>query len=88
VQDYGLRAYKAIDCEGMARVDFLIDKDSGEIYLNELNTIPGFTPISMYPKLWEASGVSYAVLIDELIRLALERKEEKDQIIRKYDFEA
>ncbi|MCJ7716929.1 MAG: ATP-grasp domain-containing protein, partial [Anaerolineales bacterium] len=88
LKDYALRAYQAIDCEGMARVDFLMDKDSGEIYLNEINTIPGFTPISMYPKLWEASGVSYAALIDELIRLALKRKEEKDQIIRKYDLEA
>lgn len=88
VQDYALRAYQAIDCEGMARVDFLLDKDSGEIFLNELNTIPGFTPISMYPKLWEASGVSYAELIDELIRLALQRKEEKDKLIRKYDFKA
>ena len=86
-QDYALRAYQAIDCAGMARVDFLLDKDTGEIFLNEVNTIPGFTPISMYPKLWEASGLSYAELIDELIRLALERKSEKDQIIRKYHFE-
>jgi D-alanine-D-alanine ligase len=87
VQDYALRAYQAIDCAGMARADFLLDKDTGEIYLNEVNTIPGFTPISMYPKLWEASGLSYADLIDELIRLAIERKEEKDQITRKYQFE-
>ena len=84
-QEYALRAYKAIDCAGMARVDFLMDKDTGEIYLNEVNTIPGFTPISMYPKLWEASGLTYTELIDELISLALERKEEKDQIIRKYE---
>lgn len=86
LQDYALQAYKAIDCAGMARVDFLVDKDSGEIYLNELNTIPGFTPISMYPKLWEASGLTYAELIDELIWLALERKAEMDQLIRKYDY--
>jgi len=86
LQDYALRAYKAIDCAGMARVDFLLDKDTDEIFLNELNTIPGFTPISMYPKLWEASGLQYADLIDDLISLALERKSEKDQIIRKYDF--
>ena len=86
-QDYALRAYQAIDCAGMARADFLLDKDTGEIYLNEVNTIPGFTPISMYPKLWEASGLSYADLIDELIRLAMQRKEEKDQIIRKYQCE-
>lgn len=85
-QEYALRAYQAIDCAGMARVDFLLDKDSGEIFLNELNTIPGFTPISMYPKLWEASGLPYKDLIDELILLALKRKEEKDQLLRKYDF--
>ena len=87
-QDYALRAYKAIDCAGMARVDFLLDKDNGEIYLNEVNTIPGFTPISMYPKLWEASGLPYSELIDELISLALERKEERDQLIRKYEYKS
>ncbi|HDD55959.1 MAG TPA: D-alanine--D-alanine ligase [Chloroflexi bacterium] len=86
LQDYALRAYQAIDCAGMARADFLLDKETGEIFLNEINTIPGFTPISMYPKLWKASGLSYADLIDELIRLAIERKREKDQIIRKYDY--
>jgi D-alanine-D-alanine ligase len=86
LQNYAIRAYKAIDCAGMARVDFLLDKDSGEIYLNELNTIPGFTPISMYPKLWQASGLPYDELIDELINLALERKTEKDLLVRKYDY--
>ncbi|MGB2965596.1 MAG: D-alanine--D-alanine ligase family protein [Anaerolineales bacterium] len=86
VQDYALRAYLAIDCAGMARVDFLLDKDSGEIFLNEVNTIPGFTPISMYPKLWEASGLPYPDLINELVRLALERKAEKDQILRKFEY--
>lgn len=86
LQDYALRAYQAIDCAGMARADFLLDKETGEIFLNEVNTIPGFTPISMYPKLWEASGLPYADLIDELIQLAIERKREKDRIIRKYDF--
>jgi D-alanine-D-alanine ligase len=88
LQEYALKAYQAIDCAGMARADFLVDKDTGDIYLNEVNTIPGFTPISMYPKLWEASGLSYAELIDELIDLAMERKTEKDQIIRKYEFKA
>ncbi len=87
IQDYALRAYQAIDCAGMARADFLLDKETGEIFLNEVNTIPGFTPISMYPKLWEASGLSYADLIDELIRLAFERKKEKDNITRTYHFE-
>ena len=87
-QEYALRAYQAIDCAGMARVDFLLEKESGDIFLNEINTIPGFTPISMYPKLWEASGMTYADLIDELILLALERKQEKDQLLRKYKFNA
>lgn len=87
LQEFAIKAYQAIDCAGMARVDFLVDKETGEIYLNEVNTIPGFTPISMYPKLWEASGLSYAELIDELIRLAIERQEEKDQIIRVYQIE-
>lgn len=65
--------YKLLDCAGMARVDFLLDKVTEEIYLNEVNTIPGFTKISMYPKLWSASGKSYSALIDELITLAIER---------------
>jgi D-alanine-D-alanine ligase len=86
--EFAVSAYIATDCAGMARVDFLVDKDNGEIYLNELNTIPGFTPISMYPKLWEASGLTYSELIDELIRLALERKTERDQLVRKYDYKA
>jgi len=85
-KDIAVRAFLAIDCAGMARVDFLLDKDTDEIFLNEVNTIPGFTPISMYPKLWEASGLAYRELIDKLIQLALERKQEKDQITRKYDF--
>ena len=83
-QKLALEAYRAVDCAGMARVDFLMDKATGQIYLNELNTIPGFTPISMYPKLWEASGMSYSDLIDELIRLGRERKAEKDQTIWTY----
>jgi D-alanine-D-alanine ligase len=78
IRDYAVRAYKAIDCAGMARVDFFVEKDTNKIYLNELNTIPGFTKISMYPKLWEASGVSYVKLVDRLIELALERKADRD----------
>ena len=66
------------------RVDFLLDKDLGEVYLNELNTIPGFTKISMYPKLWEASGMPYAELIDRLIELAIQRKAERDRTSHKY----
>jgi D-alanine-D-alanine ligase len=84
IRNYAVMAYKAIDCAGMARVDFFIDKDTGEVFLNEINTIPGFTSISMYPKLWEASGLPYAKLVDELINLALERQVERDQTERQY----
>jgi len=84
IRDYAVRAYKAIDCAGLARVDFFVEKDTHRIYLNELNTIPGFTKISMYPKLWEASGLSYAKLVDRLIELALERKADRDHTSHTY----
>jgi D-alanine-D-alanine ligase len=84
VREYAIEAYRAIDCAGMARVDFFLDRDSGELILNELNTIPGFTKISMYPKLWEASGLPYPALVDRLIELALERKKERDRIETRY----
>jgi D-alanine-D-alanine ligase len=84
IKDIAVRAFKAIDGCGMARVDFLLDPKTGDIFLNELNTIPGFTKISMYPKLWEASGMPYAALIDRLIELALERKSERDRTVRQY----
>jgi len=77
VQEMSLRAFKALDCAGMARVDFLLDRHTEVLYVSEINTIPGFTPISMYPRLWEASGISYSDLIDRLIQLALERYEDK-----------
>ncbi len=77
VQDLAVRAFQAIDCAGMARADFLLDRRTGRIFVNEINTIPGFTPISMYPKLWEASGVPYAQLVDRLVALALERHAQK-----------
>lgn len=77
IKDYSVRAFQAIDCAGMARVDFLLDRQAGKTFVNEINTIPGFTPISMYPKLWEASGVPYAQLLDRLIQLALERHQQK-----------
>ena len=64
----------------MARVDFLLARETGELYLSEVNTIPGFTRISMYPKLWEASGLSYSELIDRLIELALERHADKHRV--------
>ena len=72
IKDYAIRTFKAVDCAGMARVDFFLARD-GQIYVNEINTIPGFTKISMYPKLWEASGLGYSKLLDRLIELALER---------------
>jgi D-alanine-D-alanine ligase len=77
VQEVAVRAFQAIDGAGMGRVDFLLDRNTGKVYVNEINTIPGFTSISMYPKLWEASGVSYSQLLDRLIELALERHREK-----------
>jgi D-alanine-D-alanine ligase len=83
-RELAVRACLAIDCSGMARVDFLLDKDSGELLLNEVNTIPGFTNISMYPKLWEASGIPYAELIDRLVNLGLERKADRDLTVRRY----
>ena len=71
--------YQAVECEGMARVDFLLESASGRIYINEINTIPGFTSISMFPKMWEATGLPYSALIDRLIELALERHAVKQQ---------
>lgn len=85
VQQLAVRAFRAIDCAGMARVDFLLDRPSGKLYVNEINTIPGFTPISMYPKLWEASGIPYPELIDRLVSLALERHAEKRRRSFRYD---
>jgi D-alanine-D-alanine ligase len=79
IREYAVRAYKAIDCAGMARADFFIDGRTNRIYLNELNTLPGFTSISMYPKLWQASGLTYPQLVDRLIELALERKAQRDR---------
>jgi D-alanine-D-alanine ligase len=84
IREYAVRAYKAIDCAGLARVDFFVEKDTNRIYLNELNSIPGFTKISMYPKLWEASGLSYQKLVDRLIELAMERKADRDHTSHLY----
>lgn len=85
IRELAIKAYTAIDCAGMARVDFLMDASTDEIWLNELNTIPGFTPISMYPKLWEATGISYTELIDRLIQLALDRHEDKGRSSTSFD---
>ena len=77
VQRLAVECYKAVDCEGMARVDFLMEQATGKFFINEINTIPGFTSISMYPKMWEASGLAYPKLIDRLIELALDRHRQK-----------
>ena len=77
VQELAVRAFKAVDCSGLARVDFLMDPNTRKIYLNEINTMPGFTAISMYPKLWAATGLAYPDLIDRLIQLGIERHEDK-----------
>jgi D-alanine-D-alanine ligase len=77
VQDLAVRAFKAVDCSGLARVDFLMDPKTRKIAVNEINTMPGFTAISMYPKLWAASGLDYPDLIDKLIQLGIERHEDK-----------
>jgi len=79
IQKLAVKTFKVLNCEGMGRVDFFLKKN-GQILVNEINTIPGFTSISMYPKLWEASGISYAALIDRLIRLAQERFKTEQKI--------
>ena len=84
IRELAVRAFRAVDGAGMARVDFLLNDQTGEVFVGELNTIPGFTQISMYPKLWEASGMSYRALVDRLIELALERKAEQDHTERQY----
>jgi D-alanine-D-alanine ligase len=80
IQRLSLSAFRAVDGAGMSRVDFLMAAKTGEIFVNEVNTIPGFTTVSMYPKMWEASGLPYAQLLEELIRLALERHGEKQRL--------
>ncbi|MEW5938481.1 MAG: D-alanine--D-alanine ligase family protein [Chloroflexota bacterium] len=84
IRDLAVRAYKAIDCAGMARADFFLERETNRVILNELNTLPGFTKISMYPKLWNASGISYPELVDRLIQLALARKAERDRTTREF----
>ena len=72
IKKTAIKAYKSLDCSGLSRVDFFLEKDTNRIILNEINTMPGFTTISMYPKLWESTGLSYSELLDKLISLALE----------------
>jgi len=77
IQKLAVACFGAVECEGMARVDFLMESETGKTYINEINTIPGFTSISMYPKMWEYTGIPYSQLIDRLIELAMERHEQK-----------
>jgi D-alanine-D-alanine ligase len=77
MQKLAVACYQAVGCEGMARVDFLLETATGKLFINEINTIPGFTSISMYPKMWEASGLAYPALLDRLIELAIERHDSR-----------
>lgn len=83
IRQYAVRAFKCLDCSGLSRVDFFVHNDTGKVYINEINTLPGFTSISMYPKLWEASGIPYNVLIEKLIDLAIDRFEDNKRDIGK-----
>jgi D-alanine-D-alanine ligase len=80
IKNYAIQAFLALECRGLGRVDFFLDKNTGELFLNEINTIPGFTSISMYPKLWAASGLPYSELLDQLIKYALELHAEKNAL--------
>jgi D-alanine-D-alanine ligase len=84
VRELAVKAFRALDLCGMARADFFLDRTTEAIFINEVNTIPGFTPISMYPKLWEASGLPFPALVDRLIHLALERHAEKKSLVTTY----
>jgi len=84
IKSYAIEGFKCLEASGMARVDFFYDEKQDQVYLNEINTIPGFTKISMFPKLWEASGIPYADLLDKLIELAFERALEKSSLKTTY----
>lgn len=81
IQELSLKIYKLLDCSGLARVDFFLEDKTKKLYFNEINTMPGFTKISMYPKMWEATGLEYEQLVDRLVELALERFKERPQSI-------
>lgn len=85
IQEYSVQVFQVLELRGMARVDFFVDKSNGDLYLNEVNTIPGFTQISMYPKLWGASGIGYSELIDHLIQFAIEAHTEKTGLKTSFD---
>ncbi len=80
IREYAVEAFQAIDGSGLARVDFFISRNNKKIFINEVNTMPGFTPISMYPKLWQATGIEYAQLIDKLINLAIKKAQQKQNL--------
>ena len=83
VRKLAVAAFMATGCSGLARVDFFVNPDTGDVYVNELNTMPGFTKVSMYPKLWEASGVPYTELVRNLIDLALDRKKSTERHVHR-----
>ena len=85
IQEYSVQVFQVLELRGMARVDFFVDKNNGDLYLNEVNTIPGFTQISMYPKLWGATGIGYSELIDELIKIAIDAHKEKAGLKTSFD---
>lgn len=84
VQKMAIAAFEALECEGLARVDFFLDRQKGQFYFNEINTLPGFTSISMYPKLWQASGLEYSALLSELVDLAMTRHTLRTQLVRDF----
>jgi len=84
LRELAVQAYQVLEAEGLARVDFIIDRSTGELYVNELNSLPGFTDGSMYPKMWEATGLSYPMLLDRLIELAMERHHTRAQLETSY----
>jgi D-alanine-D-alanine ligase len=85
IRELAIRAFTSLKCSGLARVDFFLERGTGTIYLNEINTMPGFTSISMYPKLWEASGLSFPDLVDRLVQLALERFADRSRNETRYE---
>jgi D-alanine-D-alanine ligase len=85
IQEYSIIAFKATNCKGMARIDFLYNTEEDKLYVSEINTIPGFTPISMYPRLWQESGISYSELITQLIELAIEEHKSRKRLLYSYD---
>jgi len=84
LRELAIAAYRALEAEGLARVDFILDRVTGDVYVNELNSLPGFTDGSMYPKMWEATGLSYPMLLDRLIELAMERHHARSRLETSY----